>query len=224
VAESDIAAGSDRLPGRHIDSVLALELLLLLRGEPARDFTAGDLAGQLKIDPAHADEQLARFHHRGLLARTDAAPPAYRYAPQSPALDATIAAVAAAYASRRVTMIGLIFSKPTATLKTFADAFRIRGAGGKTRSDPTMAEAVYILCALTSAACAVMLLRGYLRTRTRFLLWSALCFAALFVNNVMLVIDKVFVPDRVVIDPAWRAGVALVGLSLLIFGLVWDAE
>ena len=87
-----------------------------------------------------------------------------------------------------------------------------------------MAEAVYLLCALTSAACAVMLLRGYLRSRARFLLWSSLCFVALFVNNVMLVIDKVFVPDRVVMDPAWRAGVALVGLSLLIYGLVWDAE
>jgi hypothetical protein len=87
-----------------------------------------------------------------------------------------------------------------------------------------MAEAVYILCALTSAACAVMLLRGYLRSRARFLLWSCLCFAALFINNVMLVIDKVFVPQRTVMDPAWRAGIALIGLSLLIFGLIWDTE
>jgi hypothetical protein len=87
-----------------------------------------------------------------------------------------------------------------------------------------MAEAVYILCALTSAACAVMLLRGYLRSRARFLLWSSLCFLALLGNNVLLVIDKVVVPDRTVFDPAWRAAVALVGLSLLVYGLIWDAE
>ena len=87
-----------------------------------------------------------------------------------------------------------------------------------------IASAVYILCALTSAACAVMLLRGYLRSKARFLLWSSLCFVALFANNLMLVIDKVFVPDRTVIDPAWRAGVALVGLLLLVYGLIWDAE
>jgi hypothetical protein len=41
-------------------------------------------------------------------------------------MDAVIGEVANAYASHRVTIIGLIFSKPTSTLKTFADAFRIR--------------------------------------------------------------------------------------------------
>jgi hypothetical protein len=87
-----------------------------------------------------------------------------------------------------------------------------------------MAESVYILCALTSAACAAMLLRGYARSKARFVLWSSICFIALFVNNVLLMIDKVIVPDRVLFDPAWRSGAALVGLSILIYGLVWDAE
>lgn len=87
-----------------------------------------------------------------------------------------------------------------------------------------MASAVYILCALTSAACAVMLLRGYLRSRTRFLLWSSVCFSALFVNNLMLVLDRVVVPDRVLFQAEWRTAVALVGLSVLVYGLVWDAE
>ena len=87
-----------------------------------------------------------------------------------------------------------------------------------------MAEAVYILCALTSAACALMLLRGYARSKARFLLWSSLCFIALFVNNLLLMIDKVVVPDREFLHPGWRSGVALIGLSILIYGLVWDAE
>ena len=83
---------------------------------------------------------------------------------------------------------------------------------------------VYILCALTSAACAVMLLRGYLRSKTRFLLWSSLCFAAFFVNNLLLMIEKVFVPDTVLFPQVWRSSVALLGLCLLIYGLIWDAE
>jgi hypothetical protein len=132
----------------NIDSVLELELLLLLRAEPARLWSAADLAQELKIDPAFAAAQLEKFRQRKLLSaaaaaaaaaaadpaepgveaagRTDQTIPAYRYAPESPALDAIVAAVAATYASHRVTMIGLIFSKPTSTLKTFADAFRIR--------------------------------------------------------------------------------------------------
>ena len=61
-----------------------------------------------------------------------------------------------------------------------------------------MASAVYILCALTSVACAVMLLRGYFRSRARFLMWSSLCFVGLAINNLLLAIDKVAFPDQVV--------------------------
>jgi hypothetical protein len=126
VAESDIAPEVISFLGENIESVLALELLLLLRNDPSRAFTSSDLAHQLKIDSAHAEAQLAGFCQRGLLSRGEATPTTYRYAPQSAQIDATVAAVAAAYATHRVTIIGLIFSKPTSTLKTFADAFRIR--------------------------------------------------------------------------------------------------
>ena len=57
-----------------------------------------------------------------------------------------------------------------------------------------MAEVVYILCALTSLACAVLLIRGYRRSRSRLLLWSCLGFVALAANNVLLFVDLVVVP------------------------------
>ena len=91
-----------------------------------------------------------------------------------------------------------------------------------------MAEAVYILCALTSIACAAMLFRGYARSHARFLLWSALCFIGLTLNNVLLYIDKVVLPDVTgfwgLEFATWRAIAALVGLLLLVYGLIWDAE
>lgn len=92
-----------------------------------------------------------------------------------------------------------------------------------------MAEAVYILCALTSIACAVMLIRGYLRSQARFLLWSSLCFVGLAINNAMLFVDKVVFPDRdfgfVGIGlGGWRGVVALLGLLILVYGLIWDTE
>ena len=87
-----------------------------------------------------------------------------------------------------------------------------------------MASLVYIVCALTSAACAAMLLRGFLRSRARFLLWSCLCFVMLFINNLLLMIDRIVMPEVTFFPAEWRSAAALVGLSLLVFGLVWDAE
>ena len=81
---------------------------------------------------------------------------------------------------------------------------------------------IYVLCALTSLACAVLLLRGYARSRQRLLLWSGLCFVGLALNNVLLIVDVRVVPamDLSVI----RMLPALAGVALLIYGFVWDAE
>ena len=91
-----------------------------------------------------------------------------------------------------------------------------------------MAEAVYILCAVTAIACATLLFRGYRRSRARFLLWSSLCFAALAMNNVILFVDQVMLPDVESVlgirFMVWRSAAALTGLSMLLYGLIWDAE
>ena len=84
-----------------------------------------------------------------------------------------------------------------------------------------MALVVYLLCALTSAACAVLLWRGYRRSRARLLLWSSLCFWGFCLNNVLLIVD-VQLPD---VDLSfWRTVPTAAGLALLLYGLVWDAD
>lgn len=85
-----------------------------------------------------------------------------------------------------------------------------------------MAEIVYLLCAATSAACAFLLLRAHHRTETSLLLWSGLCFVGLALNNAILVIDLILVPD---VDlSTWRLVPAVLGVALLIYGLVWESE
>ena len=85
-----------------------------------------------------------------------------------------------------------------------------------------MAEAVYILCAATSIACAALLWRGYRRSRARLLLWSSLCFCGLALNNVLLFVDLVLLP-AVDLTP-WRTASAAAGLVLMLYGLIWDSE
>jgi hypothetical protein len=86
-----------------------------------------------------------------------------------------------------------------------------------------MAAVIYSLCALTSITCLVLLWRSWRASGARLLFWSALCFAALSVNNVLLVVDRVLLPTQV--DLAmWRLMWALAAVLLLIFGLVWEED
>jgi hypothetical protein len=83
-----------------------------------------------------------------------------------------------------------------------------------------MAEIVYALCALTSTLCAVLLLRGYRTSRVPLLFWSGLCFVGLALNNFLLFVDLIVVPQ---IDLfMWRTGVALAGMGVLLYGLIWE--
>ena len=83
-----------------------------------------------------------------------------------------------------------------------------------------MATIVYLLCALTSTACALLLVREFRRSRQRLLLWSALAFVGLALNNALVFADFVLIPQH---DLAvLRASVALVAVSLLLYSLVWD--
>ena len=85
-----------------------------------------------------------------------------------------------------------------------------------------MATAIYTLDALTALLCTILLLRAYLHGRYRLLLWSGICFAGLTLNNVLLLLDKIMLPD---IDLApLRSAVALVAMAILLYGMIWDSE
>lgn len=82
--------------------------------------------------------------------------------------------------------------------------------------------AVYVLCASTSALCAVLLLRGYARSRVRLLLWSGLCFVGLAINNTLLFVDVRILPETDL--SIVRTVPAVVGIAILIYGLVWETQ
>lgn len=110
----------------HIESVVQLEVLLLLHANTQRVFSAADIGRELRIDPAWAAEQLINLCSRGVLTCTNATDSLYRYGPRKPEMSQAVNGLARAYADRRVTIIGLIFSKPVDKIRSFADAFRLR--------------------------------------------------------------------------------------------------
>jgi hypothetical protein len=84
--------------------------------------------------------------------------------------------------------------------------------------------AVYILCFLTSAACAWLLGRSYRRSRTPLLLWSSICFVFLSLNNLLLVLDLVVWPSPEVDLRLPRLLLALAASCSLLFGFIYRIE
>lgn len=86
----------------------------------------------------------------------------------------------------------------------------------------SFAAAVYILCFLTSSACAWLLGRSYARSKTRLLLWSSVSFVLLAGNNLVLVLDLLVFQDTNL--RAGRLLLSLAAVCVLIFGFIWDLE
>jgi hypothetical protein len=82
-----------------------------------------------------------------------------------------------------------------------------------------MAEAVYLLCAVTSLACAGLLFRSYNRSRMKLILWTSLCFFGLALNNVLLVIDLAVYPEVISLRVV-RNLIGLGAVSILVYGMI----
>ena len=85
-----------------------------------------------------------------------------------------------------------------------------------------MASAIYLLCAATALACALLVLRSYRVTRHRLLFWCGLCFAGMFLSNLLLIVDRLIVPQTDL--STVRLVSVLVALLPLLYGLVWEDE
>lgn len=83
-----------------------------------------------------------------------------------------------------------------------------------------MDKIVYSLCIMTSATCAFLLLRGYLKTKMRLLLWSTICFICLMLSNTMIYIDLIVYPEVDLL--AIRHLITILGLSVLIYGMIQE--
>jgi DNA-binding IclR family transcriptional regulator len=106
-----------------VDSVPELEALLLLRAHADRTWSVEDAGARLYVSPTMASHLLNALAARGLLERDGER---YRYGPARPELDHVVGDLAATYATKLIAVTRLIHAKPAASVRQFADAFRLR--------------------------------------------------------------------------------------------------
>jgi DNA-binding IclR family transcriptional regulator len=107
----------------YINSLEQLEVLLALRADARRAWTASELSDHLRLAPDSVATRLSSLHRFGLLAEEGGR---FRFGPASADLEVAAAAVARAYDERRFTVVNEIFSRPNDVVTLFANAFKIR--------------------------------------------------------------------------------------------------
>lgn len=112
----------------HIDSVPALEALLIMMRNRETRWTAEAMAAELYMDRRTVAPFLADLGVRGLCGSQPGEEPAYYWRPATPELADSLEQLAEVYAKHLVPVTNLIHSKPRASVRGFSDAFRLRGA------------------------------------------------------------------------------------------------
>lgn len=107
---------------RHIDSVVQLEALLLLRNNPDKTWDAASTANRIYAAEQDAAESLAQLCADGLL---DCSKATYRYENVSPENRAMVDRLAESYRRHLIPVTNIIHAKPR-RIRAFADAFKFR--------------------------------------------------------------------------------------------------
>jgi hypothetical protein len=111
----------------HIDSVELIEVLLLLKRTRPTEWSPEEVSARLYTTPRSAVNRLEALRASGIVsAREGGGQAAYRYAPVDAATERNVDDLEREYGTKRTTVINLVFSKPDAKIRSFADAFRIR--------------------------------------------------------------------------------------------------
>jgi len=112
----------------YIDSVPALEALLLMRRSPEREWTLSAFSSELYLEPRRLAPVLAELAARGLCRTRAEGEMRYTALPPTVELARSLDELADLYSHHLVAVTNLIHSKPRPSVRGFSDAFRLRGS------------------------------------------------------------------------------------------------
>lgn len=110
---------------QRLASIEQIEIVLLLRGDRARSWSAPEVAAELAMPPESAAMRLFLLASSGLLLFEPAGVPRYRYAGGDPDTDALIGELAEIYPNNKGA-IGAVIGAPVDPIRSFADAFKLK--------------------------------------------------------------------------------------------------
>lgn len=115
-----------QFPLMHVDSIEQLEVLLLLRSSPAREWSAEDVTRELGSSVPSIRDRLAVLASKSfLVSRNAGGRPVYRYEPATEATRDLIDGLATAYRERRLAVIDLVYARPQSDAVSFSQAFKL---------------------------------------------------------------------------------------------------
>ena len=109
----------------RIQTVLRLEVLLLLHARQSRSFNAAEVADELGFETEATQDQLSALTAIGLVVRSTHDESRYQYQPADATLGSTVDQLAAAYSTQRVPILSVILADASDRTRLFAQAFRI---------------------------------------------------------------------------------------------------
>ena len=125
MAKQHISQGLKKFIKEKIQTVLRLEVLLLLHHQQTRSFTVAEVANELGFEIEDVNGQLAALETIGVVVESNPDKHKYRYHPVNEALRSMVDQLAVGYSKQRIPILSVILAEHIDRTRLFAEAFRI---------------------------------------------------------------------------------------------------
>jgi predicted transcriptional regulator len=125
MVKQHISQGLKKFIKEKIQTVLRLEILLLLHHQQSRSFTVADVANELGFEKEDVNGQLTALETIGVVVESNLDKHEYRYHPLNATLRSMVDQLAVGYSKQRVPILSVILAEHTDRTRLFAEAFRI---------------------------------------------------------------------------------------------------
>jgi hypothetical protein len=121
---SDLPEDVRRFINEYIQTVGALDLLILLQHSPSRMWSLDEIAQELRTSALGVAGFIANFISNGLVTEHEGSK--YSYSGAANNLDSVVNSLARQYSIRPVAVVNAIYATPDDKIQTFADAFKFK--------------------------------------------------------------------------------------------------